>query len=417
MSDMAKKLKEYCTVISGYAFKSKDLSEGTDIPVIKIGNISNGGNIVIDNSTQYVKKEFLAIDEKYHIKNGDILISLTGSHMNQPNSMVGRCCRNLDNTVYLLNQRAGKIIPKKTIVRDFLYYVFRLQSIQYAIANRAYGGANQVNVSPKDVMGIKFNIPDIAVQKKIAKVFVAYDSLIENNKKRIRLLEQMAESLYKEWFVRFRFPGYEDVEFENGFPKDWEKVKLDDVLNKIATGLNPRKNFVLGEGENFYVTIKNMADNTVYLDNKCDKVNDDAIIKINKRSDLKIGDLLFSGIGTIGRVCLIDIPTNNWNISESVFTMRANKKISSEFLFMLLLSQDVQNYCQSKANGSAQKGIRMGDLRKYTFLLPTKNVINDFTNQISPILRNVSLLRNENNNLIQQRNLLLPRLMSGKLEV
>lgn len=417
MSDMAKKLKEYCTVISGYAFKSKDLSEGTDIPVIKIGNISNGGNIVIDNSTQYVKKEFLAIDEKYHIKNGDILISLTGSHMNQPNSMVGRCCRNLDNTVYLLNQRAGKIIPKKTIVRDFLYYVFRLQSIQYAIANRAYGGANQVNVSPKDVMGIKFNIPDIAVQKKIAKVFVAYDSLIENNKKRIRLLEQMAESLYKEWFVRFRFPGYEDVEFENGFPKDWEKVKLDDVLNKIATGLNPRKNFVLGEGENFYVTIKNMADNTVYLDNKCDKVNDDAIIKINKRSDLKIGDLLFSGIGTIGRVCLIDIPTNNWNISESVFTMRANKKISSEFLFMLLLSQDVQNYCQSKANGSAQKGIRMGDLRKYTFLLPTKNVINDFTNQISPILRNVSLLRNENNNLIQQRDLLLPRLMSGKLEV
>ena len=227
----------------------------------------------------------------------------------------------------------------------------------------------------------------------------------------------MAENLYKEWFVRFRFSGYEDVEFENGFPKDWEKVKLDDVLNKIATGLNPRKNFVLGEGENFYVTIKNMADNTVYLDNKCDKVNDDAIIKINKRSDLKIGDLLFSGIGTIGRVCLIDIPTNNWNISESVFTMRANKKISSEFLFMLLLSQDVQNYCQSKANGSAQKGIRMGDLRKYTFLLPTKNVINDFTNQISPILRNVSLLRNENNNLIQQRDLLLPRLMSGKLEV
>lgn len=251
--------------------------------------------------------------------------------MNQPNSMVGRCCRNLDNTVYLLNQRAGKIIPKKTIVRDFLYYVFRLQSIQYAIANRAYGGANQVNVSPKDVMGIKFNIPDIAVQKKIAKVFVAYDSLIENNKKRIRLLEQMAESLYKEWFVRFRFPGYEDVEFENGFPKDWEKVKLDDVLNKIATGLNPRKNFVLGEGENFYVTIKNMADNTVYLDNKCDKVNDDAIIKINKRSDLKIGDLLFSGIGTIGRVCLIDIPTNNWNISESVFTMRANKKSAQNF--------------------------------------------------------------------------------------
>ena len=266
---------------------------------------------------------------------------------------------------------------------------------------------------------MKYLVPDINIgkQRKIANILSTYDNLIENNNKRIKLLEQMTESLYKEWFVRFRFLGYEDVEFIDGFPKDWEKVKLDDVLNKIATGLNPRKNFVLGEGENFYVTIKNMADNTVYLDDRCDKVNDDAIIKINKRSDLKIGDLLFSGIGTIGRVCLIDISTNNWNISESVFTMRANKKISSEFLYMLLLSQDVQNYCQSKANGSAQKGIRMGDLRKYTFLLPTKNVINDFTNQISPILRNVSLLRNENKNLIQQRDMLLPRLMSGKLEV
>lgn len=72
---MAEKLKEYCTVISGYAFKSKDLSEGTDIPVIKIGNISNGKNVVIDDSTQYVNEEFLSVDEKYHIKNGDILIS------------------------------------------------------------------------------------------------------------------------------------------------------------------------------------------------------------------------------------------------------------------------------------------------------------------------------------------------------
>ena len=75
---MAEKLKEYCTVISGYAFKSKDLSEGTDIPVIKIGNISNGKNVVIDDSTQYVNEEFLSVDEKYHIKNGDILISCSG---------------------------------------------------------------------------------------------------------------------------------------------------------------------------------------------------------------------------------------------------------------------------------------------------------------------------------------------------
>ena len=294
----------------------------------------------------------------------------------------------------------------------YIYYFLQTMHLEQYNA-----GAGVPSLNQNHLQRLKIVVHDIDEQKKVSDILSVYDNLIENNNKRIKLLEQMAENLYKEWFVRFRFPGYEDVDFIDGFPKKWEKVKLDDVLNKIATGLNPRKNFVLGEGENFYVTIKNMADNTVYLDDKCDKVNDDAIIKINKRSDLKIGDLLFSGIGTIGRVCLIDTPTNNWNISESVFTMRANKKISSDFLYMLLLSQDVQNYCQSKANGSAQKGIRMGDLRKYTFLLPTKNVINDFTNQISPILSNVSLLRNENKNLIQQRDMLLPRLMSGKLEV
>lgn len=197
MSDMAEKLKEYCTVISGYAFKSKDLSEGTDIPVIKIGNISNGKNVVIDDSTQYVNEEFLSVDEKYHIKNGDILISLTGSHMNQPNSMVGRCCRNLDDTIYLLNQRAGKIIPNKSVDKDFLYYVFRLPSIQYAIANRAYGGANQVNVSPKDVMGIKFDIGFGAAQQNLSQDLIKKVKIVIPPTELIKKFDEQKEPLYQ----------------------------------------------------------------------------------------------------------------------------------------------------------------------------------------------------------------------------
>lgn len=391
----------------GYTAEETSLVEG-DVKYLRITDIV----------PYFVNKEqvpFCKIDDnkkkKYLITENDLLIARTGATTGY-NLIVDESYKNFVFASYLIrfNYNKNDLYP--------LYLKYVLKSQQwYGFVNNFISGSAQPGMNAK-VFG-KFQIPffNYDIQKRISNILSTYDKLIDNNNKRIKLLEQMAENLYKEWFVRFRIPRYKDVEFIDGFPKDWEKVKLDDVLNKIATGLNPRKNFVLGEGENFYVTIKNMADNTVYLDDKCDKVNDDAIIKINKRSDLKIGDLLFSGIGTIGRVCLIDIPTNNWNISESVFTMRANKKISSEFLYMLLLSQDVQNYCQSKANGSAQKGIRMGDLRKYTFLLPTQNVINDFTNQISPILRNVSLLRNENKNLIQQRDMLLPRLMRGTLKV
>ena len=81
------------------------------------------------------------------------------------------------------------------------------------------------------------------------------------------------------------------------------------------------------------ITIKNMKDNNIYLDDKCDRIDDEALIKINKRSDLQKGDILFSGIGTMGRVYLIGIPTDNWNVSESVFTMRANDNISKEMLY------------------------------------------------------------------------------------
>ena len=246
---MADQLKKYCTVISGYAFKSTDLSEGTDIPVVKIGNISNGEGINFDDSTQYVDKKFLDIDCKYHIKSGDILLSLTGSHMNQPNSMVGRCCRNSSDETYLLNQRAGKVIANENADKDYLYYVFRLKSIQYAIANRAYGGANQVNVSPKDVMGIKMAIPDIHMQKKIACLLNVYDNLIENNNKRIGLLEKMAENVYKEWFVRFRFPGYKDAEFENGIPKGWKIAKIKKSVKRLPFNRLYKQNELENDGK------------------------------------------------------------------------------------------------------------------------------------------------------------------------
>jgi len=278
-------------------------------------------------------------------------------------------------------------------------------------------GTTQDNLSLDKLRRVKFNVPNYETQVKISNTLSAYDDLIENNNKRIKLLEQMAENFYKEWFVNFRFAGYKETEFIDNVPCGWEKVTLESILSKIATGLNPRKNFVLGEGNNYYITIKNMGDNNIYLDEKCDKVTDEAIRKINNRSDIRQGDLLFSGIGTIGRVYLINIPTDNWNISESVFTMRPNEKVSSEYLYMLLLSKDVQNYCQSNANGAAQKGIRMADLKKYSFWLAPKSVIDNFTDMVKPLIDQVDLIRKENVNLIKQRDLLLPRLMSGKLEV
>ena len=278
-------------------------------------------------------------------------------------------------------------------------------------------GAAQDNLSWKKLSTIEFPCPPIEVQHRIATILSRYDSLIENYQKQIKLLEEAAQRLYKEWFVDLRFPGHENTKIVDGVPEGWEKKTIDDVTCKVTTGLNPRKNFVLGKGSNYYVTIKNMADNTLFLDDRCDRVDNEALEKINKRSDLKIGDILFSGIGTIGRVALVDIPTNNWNVSESVFTLRANDIVTKEFLYLMLLSPDMQNYCQSNAHGAAQKGIRMADLKAYSFNLPPFGVIQKFTNLVTPTIKKVSSIRNQIRLLTEARDRLLPKLMSGEIAV
>lgn len=306
-------------------------------------------------------------------------------------------------------------IPHKGI-SDVRFVKYAFDMLQRDMRQISQGTA-QDNLSWQKLSTIKFPKPPIGIQERIADVLTAYEDLIENNRKQIQLLEEAAQRLYKEWFVDLHFPGYKAVPIVGDIPNGWEEVCLDETLEKITTGLNPRKNFTLGKGENYYVTIKNMGNNDVFLDEKCDRVDDEAIVKINNRSDLRTGDFLFSGIGTMGRVYWICIPTNNWNVSESVFTMRANNRITKEYLYMVLLSADMQNYCDQNAHGAAQRGIRMADLRAFRFLLPSKDILDRFTDVSSPLIRKAQVLREESKKISEARDRLLPKLMSGEIEL
>lgn len=313
------------------------------------------------------------------------------------------------------NQSINSIVCNENYDNEYVYYLIK----NFLPGLKAYNlgtASGREYVSKSNFEKIELVAEqDKTIQKKIGELLSRYDSLIENYQKQIKLLEESAQRLYKEWFIDLRFPGHENTKIVDGVPEGWGEKTIDDVTCKVTTGLNPRKNFVLGKGSNYYVTIKNMADNTLFLDDRCDRVDNEALEKINKRSDLKIGDILFSGIGTIGRVALVDIPTNNWNVSESVFTLRVNDIVTKEFLYLMLLSPDMQNYCQSNAHGAAQKGIRMADLKAYSFNLPPFGVIQKFTNLVTPTIKKVSSIRNQIRHLTEARDRLLPKLMSGEL--
>ena len=308
---------------------------------------------------------------------------------------------------------------KDTSKTNPVYYLYYFKSPYFRkILSNTSVGANIQNLSQSRLSRTEVLLPTIQVQNKIASILSAYDDMIDNCKKQISLLEEAAQRLYREWFVDMRFPGHETTPIgDNGYPIGWRETKLDDITSKFATGLNPRKNFVLGKGENYYVTIKNLTQTYVVLDDKCDKVDDEALLKINRRSDLKAGDLLFSGIGTIGRVALVlDTPTN-WNISESLFTLRPNDLVSSEYLYLLLLDSGVQGYAQANSQGSAQKGIRMAALKAYSFMLPSDKILKLFDNLIKPYIESLKVNHKMLHNYIEARSHLLPRLISGQIEI
>lgn len=402
------KLSECCLSISDGDHLPPPKSE-SGIPFVSIADIDSSNRLNL-NVKQFVPEEYYNnLKDIRKAQRNDILYSVVGS-FGIPVIIKGNDKFAFQRNIAILRPDPTKVIP------DYLFYIMKTYNFYKQADSVAIGAAQRV-ITLTALRNMTVELPSMDVQKKIATILSRYDSLIDNYQKQIKLLEEAAQRLYKEWFVNLRFPGHENTKIVDGVPEGWEKKKIADVTIKVTTGLNPRKNFVLGHGENYYVTIKNMGENTFFLDEKCDKVDDEAIAKINKRSDLKKGDILFSGIGTIGRVALIDIPTINWNVSESVFTLRANENISKEYLYLMLLDSNMQNYCQSHSHGAAQKGIRMADLKAFSFPLASKSIIDLFTSKAEPLLNRVSKIRRQLRLLTESRDRLLPKLLSGEIEV
>lgn len=184
---------------------------------------------------------------------------------------------------------------------------------------------------------------------------------------------------------------------------------IGEITSKVSTGLNPRKNFKLGLGNNFYVTVKNFVTDNLMLDDRCDKVTNEALAKINRRSDLRKGDVLMSGIGTIGRIYLISTEPRNWNISESVFSLRAKDDIGSAFLYSLLKSKDFQSYALSNASGSAQQGLRMEFLKAYRFHMPTMEQLALFNKKAKDILDSAAVSQKKVQSLESLKSLFLQK--------
>ena len=293
------------------------------------------------------------------------------------------------------------------ILYYFAYYLLKLYNL-----NSFAGGAAQPLITQSILKRLKCDIPDLEAQRRIASILSAYDNLIENNNRRIRLLEQMAENLYKEWFVRFRFPGHEKVEMENGLPKGWKYVKIGDVCETIGGGTPSTAKPEYWDGDIKWVTPTDITSkNSLPLLKVEGRITEEGL----KKSSTKLlppYTILMTSRASIGffGIAPFEVCTNQGFIS--IIPQKDNLR-----MYMLYMLKSMKEKIIANANGSTFLEISKGRFRKMKTLLPKDSILDSFEKKTMTIFNKIMNLEQQNQLLTRQRDLLLPRLMSGKIAV
>lgn len=294
---------------------------------------------------------------------------------------------------------------------DAKFVKYCLDSIKTQIKSITMG-ATQDNLSVSKLLTFKFPKIDLGNQKKIAAILSTYDDLIENNLHRIALLEKMAEEIYREWFVRFRFPGYQNTEFKKGIPKGWEEKPINSILDFKSGFAFKSEKYVEG-GKYGVVTIKNVHDGKFI--SECTDSIDDLPSRLPKHCNILNGDILMSLTGNVGRVCMA--VGENLLLNQRVAILKPNKQEHSSFIYWLFRQKSMMTFCEMISTGAAQQNLSPIKLGNQTVIYPTDDIIELYHEKIKAITE-IILSRTKQILLLEEtRRQLLPRLISGKLSV
>lgn len=370
------------------------------VPFVTIANI-NKSNQFDFSDTMFVPKDYYdRLDSKRKAQVGDILYSVVGSF--------GIPVLIKEERPFVFQRHIAILRPNERINSAFLYYTMLSRDF-YAKADAAAIGAAQRTVSLTSLRGMEIELPPLKVQETIASKLSVYDNLIENNQKQIKLLEEAARRLYKEWFVNFRFPGYEDTPIVDGVPEGWEKAPIDSRIS-LLSGYAFKSAQFDSSGEYKIVTIKNVKDG------EFDGINTNRIVsipgKMPEHCVLTDGDILLSLTGNVGRTCIVN--GNNYLLNQRVAKLQSD---IPAFTYCLFRSSDMFDAMNNLANGTAQQNLSPIRTGKISILFPADNLLEEFERIVGSMISKMLSLIKQCDLLIQARDRLLPKLMSGEIEV
>lgn len=360
---------------------------GGPYPFIQTGEVKSA-DLYITTYTQTYSEEGLAQSRLW--KSGTLLITIAANIAETAILKFDACFP--DSIVGFVAD------PEKSDVRFIKYYI---DTIKIGMRNVSKG-TTQDNLSVEKLLTFKFLVPEVSAQRKIADVLSTYDDLIENNTRRIKILEEMAQRLYREWFVHFRFPGHEKVKMVKGVPQGWEVKRLGEVCD-LVMGQSPESKFYndQGEGLPFHQGVTDFGDRFPVDRMYCTAEN-----RVAER-----GDILFSVRAPVGR---INIANKKIIIGRGVSAIRMKTGYEA-FLFSQLTEKFQEE--DTIGGGTIFKSVTKDDMQRIELLMPDETLIKKFEVAIAPIFREIEVLTLKNANLRRTRDMLLPKLVSGEVGV
>lgn len=405
------KLGDLFQIKHGWAFKGEYFSNEGELIIVTPGNFfEKGGFRQLAGKEKFYLGEF---PDEFLLKKNDVIIAMT----EQGPGLLGSPAIVPSDEKYLHNQRIGLIheIKNDRIDPMYIYWLFFTSNVR----NEIFGSATGTKVkhtAPKRIYDIDVNIPHLPTQRKIASILSAYDDLIENNLKRIKLLEEKAAIAYREEFGNYQVNNKEFA----SLPKGWNVKTIGDIYGKLESGSRP-KGGIDNELKEGIASVG--AENVIGLGKynyQSEKLISQAFFENMNRGIIKDRDILIYKDGAyIGKTSLFQdgFPHEKCCVNEHVFLLSSQDVRYQYFLFFTLNQGLYFEKMQQLNANAAQPGINQESLKSLKLIWPSEDKIDEFNKEVESSVKLIFVLAKQNTKLREARDILLPKLMSGQIEV
>ena len=344
--------------------------------------------------------------QSYSILRGDVFVTRTSETMDEL-GMSSVALKDYPHATYNgFTKRLRPINPERILPEFIGYY---LRTAVFRAGFTAFSTmTTRASLRNEDLLSMKVPVPDMQTQKHIASILSAYDDLVESNQKQIKLLEEAAQRLYKEWFVDLRFPGHETTPIVDGIPQGWERMVLSKVTSVLKRGISPK----YSDNGKYSVINQKCIRSSIMDISESRRQEKEYVPTLNLQDSDTV--ICSTGTGTLGRVGRVYGDYPNTTFDSHVTLVRA--KENPNYIYHVVKSQ--QEYLMGMGRGSTnQQELYRDVIERLVVLCPSQDILLKADRVLNAIHCKIKAVYLQNNLLVESRDRLLPKLMSGELEV